>query len=55
MPSCAVTKVQRYQVRFSDGRSCTVLDMNGEDPAAVVEWLKAYFSPGFVLEVVHVA
>lgn len=46
--------VQRYLVSFSDGRTATVLDMNGEAPANVVVWLFAYFRPGFVLEVVHV-
>lgn len=46
--------VQRYQLSFSDGRTATVLDMNGEDPAAVMVWLVAFFRPGFVIEVVHV-
>lgn len=46
--------IRRYQVRFADGRTATVLDMNGEEPAAVIVWLVAYFRPGFVIEAVHV-
>ena len=49
-----MSKIQRYLVSFSDGRSATVLDTNGDDPAAFVVWLSAYFRPGFVLEVTHV-
>lgn len=49
-----MSKIQRYLVRFSDGRSATVLDTNGDDPAAFVVWLSVYFRPGFVLEVTHV-
>lgn len=49
-----MSKIQRYLVRFSDGRSATVLDTSGDDPAAFVVWLSAYFRPGFVLEVTHV-
>lgn len=46
--------VQRYLVSFVDGRTATVLDMNGDPPADVVAWLITYFRPGFVLEAVHV-
>lgn len=49
-----MSKIQRYLVRFSDGRSATVLDTNGDDPAAFMAWLSAYFRTGFVLEVSHV-
>ena len=49
-----MSAVQRYQVLFADGRSATVLDVSGEDPAAVIDWLVAYFRPGFVIEVLHV-
>lgn len=49
-----MSKIHRYLVRFSDGRSATVLDTNGDDPAAFMVWLSAYFRPGFVLEVTHV-
>lgn len=47
-------RVQRYQVRFTDGRAATVLDMDGEAPAAVIAWLSTYFRPGLVQEVIHV-
>ena len=49
-----VSGVQRYLVSFADGRTATVLDMNGDPPADVITWLSAYFRPGFVLEVTHV-
>ena len=49
-----MSKIQRYLVRFSDGRSATVLDTNGDEPAVFTDWLSAYFRPGFVLEVTHV-
>lgn len=48
-------RVQRYQVRFTDGRTATVLDMEGEAPATVMAWLETYFRPGLVQEVIHVA
>lgn len=46
--------IQRYQVRFSDGRVCTVLDMNSDSPAAVISGVYAQFATGFVIEVIHV-
>ena len=49
-----VSGVQRYLIRFADGRTATVLDMNGDPPADFIAWLSAYFRPGFVLEAVHV-
>lgn len=49
-----MSAIQRYLVSFSDGRTATVLDMGGEEPAAVIAWLITYFRPGFVLEAVHV-
>lgn len=48
-------RIKRYQVRFSDGRVCTVLDMDGDDPAVVISGIHAQFATGFVIEVIHVA
>ncbi len=46
--------IQRYLIRFADGRTATALDMDGEDPAAIIGWLATFFKPGQVLEVIHV-
>ena len=48
-------KIKRYQVRFSDGRVATVLDMDGDDPAVVVSGIYAQFATGYVIEVIHVS
>lgn len=49
-----MSKIQRYLVLFSDGRSATVLDTTGEESAAFMAWLSTFFRSGFVLEVTHV-
>lgn len=47
------TKIKRYDLRFADGRGATMLDMNGDDPAAVIEGTKRRFG-GDLLSIARV-
>ncbi|MCE0923320.1 hypothetical protein LU673_25435 [Pseudomonas alloputida] len=47
-------KIRQYRVRFADGRTSTVLDMEGEPPETLIPGLVAKFAPGYVLEVIPV-
>ncbi|MNM21449.1 hypothetical protein D3C81_318090 [compost metagenome] len=49
-----MTRTQIYALRFADGRSTTVLDMDGEPPELVIPGLIARFAAGYVVEVLHV-
>lgn len=44
--------IRRYLMRFADGRTATVLDMNNGDPAEVIPGLLSIYSnrPGYVVE-----
>ena len=46
--------VRRYTIRFADGKTSTVLDMEGESPETTIPGLVAKFAPGYVLEVIPV-
>ncbi|MCJ7854609.1 MULTISPECIES: hypothetical protein [Pseudomonas] len=47
-------KIRQYRVRFADGRTSTVLDMEGEPPETLIPGLVAMFAAGYVLEVIPV-
>lgn len=47
-----MTGARRYQMRFADGKTSTVLDMEGEPPETLIPGLVAMFAPGYVLEVI---
>lgn len=47
-------KIRQYRVRFADGRTSTVLDMEGEPPETLIPGLVSMFAAGYVLEVIPV-
>lgn len=49
-----MTGARRYTMRFADGKTSTVLDMEGEPPEILIPGLVAMFAAGYVLEVIPV-
>lgn len=45
--------IRRYVLRFADGKTSTVLDMEGRDPAELIPALVAIFADGYVVEVLQ--